>query len=159
MGNLTNNRINVSMTAAQVTAVKAAFTAIQTNTPFAVSLTTDERTSLPKIDVSNKAFTEDAINAAVNNAAMLPSYFNTATMQTDILLFSQLDEMLGIARQIVERLEDTLVLAGSESYVAALASYKLFIAAADAGVVGADAIVDQLKKRFLNSGENAPTNP
>ena len=158
MGNLTNNRINLSMTAAQVTGVKTAFTAIQTNTPFAVSLTTDERILLPKIDVSNKAFTEDAINAAVNNAAMLPGYFNTASMQTDLVLFSQLDELLGIARQIVERLEDTLILAGSESYVAALTSYKLFISAADAGVVGADAIVDQLKKRFLNNG-GGTTNP
>ncbi len=160
MSNLTNNRLNVTMTAAQVTSVKTALQTIATNMPFLIGLTVEERIALPKINISNKAFTEDAINAVVNNAGILPAYINAATMQNDYQLFVQLDELLGLMRQLVEKAEDTQMLAGSEAYVAALSSYKLFGAAAEAGLLGADAIVDSLRQRFIPSattGEQSGT--
>ncbi|PJJ10144.1 hypothetical protein CLU83_3537 [Flavobacterium sp. 1] len=159
MSNLLNNRVNATATAAQVTAVKAAFQTILTNLPFLVGLTADERKSLNTVDVSNKAFTEDAINAAVNNTTLVPSYLSVANMQNDLTLFVQLDEISGLANQLCERIEDTKMLAGSEAYGVALALYKSFGSAADAGVLGADSIVDQLKKRFATSGGNAVTSP
>lgn len=152
MSNLTNNRLNVTMTAAQVTAVKTALQTIATNMPFLIGLTVEERIAIPKINVSNKAFTEDAINAVANNAGILPAYINATTMQNDYQLFIQLDELLGLMRQLVEKAEDTQMLAGSEAFVAALSSYKLFGAAAEAGLTGADAIVDSLRQRFIAPG-------
>src|SRR4051812_3674879 len=126
MSNLTNNRLNVAMTAAQIAAVKGAFATINTNMPFLIGLMVEERITLPKIDVSNKSFTEDAINAAVNNSAMLPPYINVGNMQSDLQLYNQIEELRGIAAQTLEKLEDTQMLAGSESYVNALAVYKMF---------------------------------
>jgi hypothetical protein len=160
MSNLLNNRVSATATVAQVTAVKAAFQTILTNLPFLVGLTTDERKSLNSIDVNNKAFTEDAINAGINNPALIPSYLSVANMQNDLTLFTQLDEISGLATQLCERIEDTKMLAGSEAYTVALALYKSFGSAADAGVQGADSIVDQLKKRFpSNSGAGTPAQP
>jgi hypothetical protein len=92
--------------------------------------------ALPKINVSNKAFTEDAINSMVNNPSLLPAYFNVAEMQKDMTLFTQLDEMSIIINQLAERISDTQLLAGSEAYVSALAAYRNFEAAANAGVCG-----------------------
>jgi hypothetical protein len=151
MSNLSNNRINITATAAQITAVKAAFQTILTNLPFLIGLTIDERSSLPKINVSNKAFTDDAISAGTNNATLIPSYLSIANMQNDMTLFNQLDDLEGIANQICERIQDTKILAGSEAFVSALALYRLFGSAADAGVPGADAIVDHLKERFTQT--------
>jgi len=159
MANLLNNRVSVIATAAQVTAVKAAFQTILTNLPFLVGLTADERKTLNAIDVNNKAFTEDAINAGVNNASLIPSYISVANMQSDLTLFTQLDELSGIANQLCERIEDTKMLAGSEAYGSALALYKIFGSAADAGVPGADSIMEQLKKRFASSGNTVATPP
>lgn len=161
MPSLTNNRINVTATAAQVTAVKAAFQTIATNLPFLIGLTKDERSALPAIDVNNKAFTEDAINIAVNNASLFPAYLSMANMQNDLSLFTQLDEILFIAKQLVEKIEDTQLLAGSESYTSGLMVYKLIGASADAGVPGADTLYDQLKTRFANQGGKGtpPVNP
>ncbi|REG98879.1 hypothetical protein [Flavobacterium aquicola] len=159
MSNLLNNRLNVTATAAQVTAVKAAFQTILTNLPFLVGLTADERKSLNAIDVSNKAFTEDAINAGVSNPTLVPTYLSVANMKNDLTLFSQMDEIGALANQLCERIEDTKMLAGSESYGSALALYKAFGGAADAGVPGADSIVDQLKKRFASSAGNSVTVP
>lgn len=155
MSNINDNRLNVTMTTAQITAVKTALQTIQTNMPFLTGLTVEERIALPKINVSNKAFTEDAINSAVNNANMIPSYFSTANLQTDYNLFVQLDELILLIDQVAEKMSDTQLLAGSEAYVNALASYRLFGAAADAGVPGADAIYDRLKSRFANQGNSS----
>jgi hypothetical protein len=158
MSNLFNNRTNATATPAQVTAVKTAFQTILSNLPFLVGLTADERKSLTTIDVSNKAFTEDAINAAVNNATLVPGYVSVVGMQNDMTLFTQLDEISGLANQLCERLEDTKMLAGSEAYQSALTLYRAFGTAADAGALGADTIVDQLKKRFpSNSGSTTAT--
>ena len=155
MANLTNNRINTTATAAQVTAVKTALQTIAANLPFLVGLTTEERIALPSINVSNKAFTEDAINAGVNNPALIPSYVSVVNMKNDMLLFTQLDEIIMMTKQLLEKMEDTQLLAGSEAYTSALTLYKLFGSAADAGVAGTDTIVTQLKQRFAGQGGSA----
>ena len=156
MANITNNRLSITMTAAQITAVKTAIQTIQTNMPFLLGLTMEERSSLPKINVANKAVTEDAINAMVNNPTLLPAYFNVAEMQKDMTLFAQLDELNILINQLAERVSDTQMLAGSEAYVSALAAYRNFEAAANAGVSGADTIYDLLKSRFANQGGTTP---
>lgn len=155
MSNITNNRLSSTLREAQVIAVKAAIQNIYTEVPFLLGLTVEERISLPKINVANKAFTEDAINAITNNGDMLPGYLNVETMQTDLQLFSQLDELTSMVRQLLEKLEDTQILAGSEAYVSALVGYRLFGAAAEAGIPGADAVYDGLKARF-NTGTTPP---
>ena len=152
MANLSNNRLNTTATAAQIAAVKTALQTINTNLPFLIGLTTDERIALPAINVNNNAFTEDAINAAANNTALIPSYVNVPNMQNDLSLFIQLDEIILLVKQLLERLEDTQMLAGSEAYTSALAVYRLISSAADAGVPGADAINAQLKARFAGQG-------
>ena len=158
MSNLTNNRLNITATAAQIAAVKTAYQTILTNLPFLAGLTVEERSSLPAIDVSNKAFTEDAIAAGVNNAGLLPGYISPASMQTDLSLFSQLDELILLHNQLGEKLQDTQLLAGSEAYVGALTLYKLFASAAEAGVPGSDTIYAQLKQRFAGQGNSSTSN-
>jgi hypothetical protein len=116
--------------------------------PFLIGLTTEERKSLLTMDVANKAFSEDAITAAINNPTLVPGYINLSSLQNDLTLFSQLDEIMGLANQLCERIDDTKMLAGSEVYQASLALYSAFGTAASAGVPGVDAIVDQLKNRF-----------
>ncbi|UPT69586.1 MAG: hypothetical protein M0D53_10430 [Flavobacterium sp. JAD_PAG50586_2] len=87
MSNLTNNRLNITATAAQIASVKSAIQNININFPFLVGLTKEEKMGLLAIDVNNKAFTEDAINAGLNNASLLPSYISVPNMQADMTLF------------------------------------------------------------------------
>ena len=159
MSNLTNNRIDTVMTSAQITDVKNAIDTINSALSFSVSLTTEERASLPKISVANKSFTEDAINALANNASIFPAYLDVKLMQNDLKLYQQLDELAIMLRQTLELIEDTRILAGSEAYVAALSVYKLVGAAASAGVQGTDTIYEQLRERFTVSTNSNPTPP
>lgn len=158
MANLTNNRLNIVATEAQITAAKNSLVQFDAQFPFLIGLTVEEKTTLPAINVDNKIFTEDAINAAVNNMDMLPGYLSVSGVQTDMKLFNQLDELVPMVRKQLEKLEDTRFLAGSEAYITALMIYKLFGAAAESGIPGADAIVAQLRERFTSNG-NTPNNP
>lgn len=153
MSNITNNRISVTATPAQLTGVKTALQTLNANLPFLIGLKTEERSSLLGIDVSNKAFVEDAINAAVNNPDILPKYVVVKDIQNDVSLFEQLDELVPLFKQFLEKLMDTQLLAGSEAYMSALMLYRLYISAAEAGIPGADAIVSQLKPRFAAQGK------
>ncbi|MCH5718204.1 hypothetical protein [Niabella hibiscisoli] len=113
--------------------------------------------SLPKISVSNKVFTEDAIQAALNNPEILPGFIKPQDLKTDLDLFHALDELVLLVQQMGEKLADTQLLAGSEAYASALTIYKIFAAAAGTGVAGSKTVYEQLRQRF--TGAAAPATP
>jgi len=149
---ITSNRLSVTLTPAAITAVKTAIATVNTQLPFLLGLTSAERKAIPKIDVNNKVFVEDALTAINNNTGILPSYINATEIGKDLELFEQLDELVQLVGQLYDKLKDTQMLAGSEAYVSSLVAYKLFASAADAGLPGAESIYNQLKQRFTVSG-------
>ncbi|MBZ4189494.1 hypothetical protein [Niabella beijingensis] len=153
MSNATVNRVNATLAPEVVKAVKDHIIAIEKALPFLVGLTTAERMMLPKINVGNKVFTEDAIQAAVNNAVLLPSFIKVEDMKKDLALYHTLDELVLVVQQLAEKLADTQLLAGSEAYTSALAIYKIFGAASEAGVQGTKTLHEQLKQRFSGQGK------
>ena len=160
MSNITNNKLSATLTAAQISAVKTAINTIKSNLPMLIGLTTEERQSIPKIDVNNKVFVEDTINAMESNPTLLPAYFNTAELKKDLELFQQLEPLLQEISKLHELIDDTKMLAGSEAYVTALAASRNFAAAATAGIPGADSVYDTLKARFAtqSSSSNSTNN-
>ena len=67
MANLSNNRLDFTLSQSDVTAINDSIDALNSSLDFLIGLTVTERITLPAIDVNNKAFTEDAINAATSN--------------------------------------------------------------------------------------------
>jgi len=152
-----NNRLSVVLTETQMQNIKAAFAVLYQELPFLIGLTVDERQTLPKINDTNKTFTEDAANVAESNGSILPGYFNPGDVVVDLTLFKQLDQIFLWSNQLNEKIFDTRMLAGSEAYVNALTIYRLVEAAAKAGVPGADAAYDLLKERFNGQGPSGGT--
>ena len=159
MSNLSNNRIDTVISDADLAKVNTALNDIESTLSFLIGLTVEERVQLPKINAVNKSFTQDAINAVVNNSAMLPAYLDKTSMEKDMDLYLQLDKLAICIRQLLEKIDDTQMLAGSEAFVAALTAYKLFAAAAAAGVAGSDAVYDTLKERFAGQGGSGTPPP
>ena len=157
MSNITDNKLSIVLTQTQIDAVKAAIATIQTNLPMLLGLTLDERKTIPKVDVNNKIFVEDAITAMDNNPSFLPAYFNVAELKKDLTLYQQLDPLLVEIYKLAEKIDDTQMLAGSEAYVTALAAYRNFEAAAKAGIQGADTVYELLKARFSGQGGTGST--
>ena len=161
MSGITSNRLNTTLPEASMMLIKSLLEQIQSLLPFIIGLTPAERQAIPKINVSNKSFTEDALSILANNNGLFPSFINVVNLNNDLTLYRQLDELATISRQLTEKIEDTQMLAGSEAYVTALSIYRLTEAAAAAGMPGADVLYWQLKERFANngSGNTAPSEP
>jgi hypothetical protein len=150
-----SNRISASLTAEQIKQLHDAFDLIDAILdPIVVGLSVTERSSLPKINDSNKTFTADALLGARQNADLLPAYVNLDEMDKDLTLYNQLDPFIGRTSKIATKFSDTQMLAGSEAYVTGLAVYRLAESAANAGVAGADALYQVLKQRFAGQGNS-----
>lgn len=156
MSNTTINRVNATLNPDTVQTIKNAIASIHQVLPFLVGLTPAERMALPKISVSNKVFTEDAIQVAVNNAELFPAFIKPEEMKKDLDLYHTLDELVILVRQTAERLTDTQILAGSEAYTSALIIYKILGAASASGVAGTKTLYEQLRQRFTTSNQSAP---
>lgn len=73
MANLLSNRLSVQLSDSDVLNVAQNLKNITDLLPFLIGLTPRERETLPKIDVNNKAFVEDAINALKTENLLIPN--------------------------------------------------------------------------------------
>lgn len=149
MSGINNNRLNEVLSIDAVQSIKALLLQIQNQMPFLVGLSPGERMTLPKINVSNKAFAEDAFNVLRNNPSLFPAFLDVDFLQNDLVLFQQLDELATLSRQLTEKIEDTRTLAGSEAFTTALSIYRIAESASIAGISGSDTIYKQLRDRFI----------
>jgi hypothetical protein len=147
-----NNRLSKTLTQAEIDALRGAFNTIETILPWLIGLNTSEKVALPKMNDSNKTFTEDAQTGLSINADIFPAYLKADEMGKDVTLFNQLEEFVQRSSKLCEKLSDTQTLAGSEAYITALAVYRLAESAAIAGIPGADTLHKQLKQRFAGQG-------
>lgn len=127
--------------------------------PFLINLTPEERINLPKMADKSVAFVEKALEFAENNPQLVPPYVNVDELRKDFQLSENLRPLLNQARQLVEKLDDTVLAVGSEAYVAALAFYNSAKYAAKSNVPGSDTVIEELSKRFAGQGRVKPTNP
>lgn len=125
-----------------------------------VSLTHQERKTMPKINVDNKVFVERAISVATQPAAteILPAFLKPEAIQTDLTLYEQ---MIGFEQRFARALSmavDIRTLGGSEAYQGALTVKRLVDSAATSGVPGAKELADILGRRFEGQGPQGGNN-
>jgi hypothetical protein len=98
MANNPNNSHSITMTVAQIEAVKAALATIQNNMPFLVELNAEERSALHPINVEKKIFTENTIHILMNNPKRLPADFKVDEVQNAMALYHRSWKIYCIAR-------------------------------------------------------------
>nr|WP_319399225.1 hypothetical protein [uncultured Carboxylicivirga sp.] len=146
-----DNKISAELNVEVLTQIKDLLKQITDLMPFLIGLSPDERMRYPKMDVSNKDFVNDAVNAISNDGAILPAYINPDEMKKDLNLFNQLEEVLMPLSYLYDQVRDTQMMAGSEAYSTALMIYKMAKVAAKAGLPGANGIYTQLRGRFTQN--------
>ncbi|REH00356.1 hypothetical protein [Flavobacterium aquicola] len=148
MANLTYNRIHTVISETAIESIKTNLRHISSQLPY-IGLTVDEKKSFRGMDVANKAFTEDCIQLLRSNGAeTMPSYIKIENIISDFSLFNQLDELKSILNQVINQVDDAQRIAGKEAYDTALQVYKLYEAAAQAGVAGSQTSFEKLNQRF-----------
>ena len=160
MGNITENKLNMVIATADLTAISTSIATINSKLP-AGSLTDEQRMNLKSINVDNKIFVEDAITEmTVNGTGIMPAFLNAANLQNDIALYDQLDTIESGINTLLQRIADLKRIAGDEAYTGGLTVYRIFESASSAGLNQAKQPYEKLKARFNaqgNAGRPAPT--
>jgi hypothetical protein len=124
--------------------------------PIMVDLTVEDRRSLPKMGDKSRAFVDQGLVLATQNEGILPCNFDLDEYRRDVALVRQLEPVVLAMRQLMKRLEDTYMAAGSDAYSQTLVVYQ---AAKLAGKGGAlDEHLDSLARRFAHKSPG-PGNP
>ena len=162
MSNLTENKINVVLAAADITAINTSVATILSKIPANTTLTDEQRLGYNAINVANKVFAEDClVEAQLNGIGILPGFINLTNLQNDLTVFEQLDQIESALNNVMQRISDAKRIAGHEGFGQANVIYNAFKSANENGIVNAKSSFDKLKVRYEaqggNTGKNAGT--
>ena len=121
---------------------------IQAKMPFMIDLTVDDRRSLPKLGDKSRAFVDHGLVLATQNEGILPRNFDLDEYRRDVALVRQLEPVVLAMRQLMKRLEDTYMAAGSDAYSQTLVVYQVAKLAGKCGAL--DEHLDSLARRFAH---------
>ncbi|MBE9011748.1 hypothetical protein IQ250_16205 [Pseudanabaenaceae cyanobacterium LEGE 13415] len=152
---MTSNRVSATLSMSDRETVLTAIETIKQALPFLVSLSADERKTMPRAGDRGRGFMLNCCDAAQKYADCLPRSFDTAEMQKDLRLIEDLYPILIALRELNSLVDDTYFTAQSEAYVAALKVYDAVKSHDD--LPGMKVTVDELKRQFVrrNKKESA----
>jgi len=117
--------------------------------PYMVTLTPEERHSILKKGDKSDSFVSKTFEYTKTNPEFIPAFMNVADFEIDLNDSNNLVGSVSLATQICNTLDDTMMVAGSEAYYAALYYYSNVQQSAAVNIPGAKAIQEELKKRFV----------
>jgi len=123
--------------------------------PYLVALTPDERRGIPKMSDKTVTFVSKTLEYANAYPQFAPAYLNMEGLQIDVKAVDDLTSVEQLVENLASQVSDSIMLSGSEAYVAALTFYNSVKEAARRNVPGAKAIYDDLKVRFEQSKKKA----
>jgi hypothetical protein len=121
--------------------------------PYLQALTAQERKGILKMGDKTIAFVTKALDYAQSQPQFAPSYMNTPDLADDVNVASGLTRIEQPIASLASQLNDTVMIAGSEAYVAALMYYNSIKEAVKRNVPAAKSIYDDLKLRFERAHE------
>ncbi|MBL9179711.1 MAG: hypothetical protein JNM65_16735 [Verrucomicrobiaceae bacterium] len=157
-----DNRVSATVSPTDKTAIMTKLAEIKALLPFLLNLTKDERVQLPKLGPASLSFDEHCAGYMATTPNLIPPFVDAAEVTKDRNLRLILADLLREAHKLCEVLDDTLLLVGSEIWMADLSFYQTVRQAARRDVPGADAIYDDLKERFpgvSGDDEEEPPSP
>lgn len=158
------NRISQSLTTEQLDSIADGIKTIQSTLKdsLAFNLTAEERIRMLKMGDKTLAFVSKAVDYAKQNPNLLPAYLSIEEMEKDYKLSRDLYNIYEQLNTLTRSVEDSLMVAGSEAYDGSLIFYHAVRGASRAEIAGAQAVYDDLKKRFPRrtpEQPDAPENP
>jgi hypothetical protein len=127
------------------------------------NLEAEEKQGLAKMGDKSLAFVEKALDYATKNSQLVPPYLNLPEALKDFGLTSNLKEFAHELGTLSQAVDDTLMVAGSEAYDAALVFHASVKSASRTDAAGSLAIYEDLVQRFPRGGRRiaapAPSAP
>lgn len=143
------NRISLNLTSSDISDIdKAIGVLVEKLLPALIVLTNEEKKTLAKMGDKTIAMVGKALSYTGSHAQFNPQYLNVEEFRKDFEGSETLSEFLRRLQPIIDALNDTIILCGSEALRAALIFYGAVSAAAKMGVPEAQTIYDDLRERF-----------
>ena len=143
---MTQNLISLTFTAEEVTAIHAAVSTLEEKLARLIELSVDERRGLNKMGDRSEAACRQTLLVLAQNPQILPTTFDLAEAERDLVALDQLRRFSVRIRQLATKLDDTEMALGSEFLTAAWDGYTF----AKAGGKGAalDALRESMASRY-----------
>ena len=92
--------------------------------PDLVTLTSEERASLPKMGINTIDFVLEHLEEAENNPKLIPKNVDIGEIAKDVELIKSIYKILNPLKSLEKKLMDSALLAGSEAYLPSIAIYN-----------------------------------
>jgi hypothetical protein len=148
----TMNEISSETYEAAIAAVTQLQSDLQVNLQ---SLSAKDRRALPKMGDGSVAFVEKAHEYAKTYGDLVPGFMDVNELTENLNLYSQLQALHQLLNPLVASINDSMLLAGSQSYTASLAFYRNVKNASKMKIKNAKVIHDDLAKRFSGIRQSA----
>lgn len=116
--------------------------------PKLITLLVSDKRELPKMGDKTLAFVEKSLDYAGVYPEFMPGFIDVPEAKIDLESVKALRQILTPLERIVNEIDDTMTLAGSEAYSSSLSIYKVLKNAASMGEPGAAEASTELKNRF-----------
>lgn len=117
--------ISLSLPQAKLTAIDSALTALETALTELVALEADARKRLPKMGGKSEAFCRQTLSVVAQNPQIVNPSLGLAGAQADLAALDALRPRRQRIQKLVERMQDTETLLGSDVMATALEAYGL----------------------------------
>ncbi len=149
------NLITVSIPQNELTEIKKAIATLQTKLiPRLKAIGNEERRELPKMGDKTVAFVSKALEHCDANPELVPQFLDINEFKADIDTVETLRSLHSPIEQLEKLLSDSMILAGSDAYSAALMFYNSVKYAKKSNVAKAGNIYDDLASRFPARGRH-----
>jgi hypothetical protein len=143
------NLVSFSIPDKDLEEVKSAIAILKSKlVPHLKTLSATERVELPKMGDKTIAFVQKACKHCEQNPDIVPSFLDVEELKNDIDAFEQIRMLYAPLAQVVDSLNDTMLLSGSDAYSGALVFYQAVKNAAKSNVQPANSIYADLSGRF-----------
>ncbi len=142
------NVLSAELSEADFAAMKDAIQVFKDKLPFLTNLTPQERQAYPKMGDKSLGFVKTALGYAKDFDDLVPPYLDVEEFEKDMKLVKMLSALAREINMLAEGLDDTIMLAGSEAYRAALVYYRSIDIARKLNLPGTDTIYEDLRDRY-----------
>ncbi|MGE4073845.1 MAG: hypothetical protein AB7E72_21955 [Lysobacterales bacterium] len=119
------NLVNLNLSEAQITAVNAALTTLETELSGLVALSRSDKRRMQRMGVKGESFSRQALQVISQNPQMIPANIPVASALDDLKVIDQLRPILTRMSRLCERGNDTDAALGNDVMTVALQAYGL----------------------------------
>lgn len=143
------NQISINFSNEELKKINEAIKTLQDALlPKLVKLSPEQRHEIVKMGDKTLAFVTKSYEYASQNPTLVPAYLDVNEMKNDLDAVETLRQIFNPLQEIAQDLEDSMMLSGSEAFIASLVFYNAVKGASKSKIGASEQIYNDLSQRF-----------